>query len=151
MISSLMFSSMLSSQANAFGFSWSKNKLRDVQIIVENNANDFSAVEMDLVFVMDENLANKKTFAEMSNQLYFQDKQVLLMNYGPGINVVNLQMPPGFTAEEIKLPKGHKQAYRVLVFTNFIQKLDEPMPTDISDIKKLRIHVKGSQLDLTEL
>ena len=62
---------------------------------------------------------------------------------------MELEIPPMYTFDEVTLPKGYKKAYQVLVFANFMDKSEQPIPVDISKIKKPLIEIPGLTLNVS--
>jgi hypothetical protein len=145
----LIISLMLSSQAHAFGISWSNNKVKEIMVKTGPRSNQDFALPIDIVFVMDEELVKNKTFSDLSNQIYYQDRNMLHMQYAGSIVHLEIELPPLHLINEVTLPKGHKKAYQLLVFTNFMDKSEQPMPVDISKIKEPLIDITGLSLDIS--
>ena len=74
-----LISLLFSAQVHAFGISWSNNKVKEVAIKTGLHANLDFPLPVDIVLVMDENVAKGNTFSNLSNKIYFQDKKMLHM------------------------------------------------------------------------
>ena len=90
-------------------------KVRKVFVKAGPNANQNSAVEMDVLFILDKDLA--KTLPTTASE-WFDERSRYLANNRQTILPAPVGLPPK-GKNKVKLPKGYKKAEDVIAYANY--------------------------------
>lgn len=91
-------------------------KIRSIEISADQLANQNSAVEMDILFIMDKNLTASLPVTAAD---WFDDRTRYLNNNQQDILAANVELPPG-GSHKLKMPKGYKKAEDVIAYANYL-------------------------------
>jgi len=93
-----------------------KTKIRSIHVETLANANRDSAVQMDVLFLMDENLADRlpETAAE-----WFDQRNLYITSNSEELLVESVELPP-LRHHKLKLPRGYKKSVDVIAYTNYL-------------------------------
>lgn len=105
-------------------------------------------LEIDILFLMDKSLAGE--IKEMSNQEWFENRQMLLTQNQGVLIVKRVDIVAGSIYEELTFPKNSRKAFAVLASANFIDKTKQPYSLDLSNIKSAKIKVDGDEIYFVE-
>ena len=96
---------------------YSYNKVESVSFLVKPDADLHFAIGIDVVFIYDQQTAD--SIAQIDGFKWFNQKQVMLMQYGSKLDLLERQMVPDYLQDDNELPKNHKNAIKVLAFMNY--------------------------------
>lgn len=116
---------------------WHRNNdVTSLSIVPLPNANQRYAVDVDVVFIFDTDLAIP--LAELTAQQWFAKKSDYLRAYPQSLKVVHSEPMPGLIPLVGDLPAKHARADKVLVFAHYLNQ-DLPHRMDITGFKNVRI------------
>ena len=124
-----------------------KNDLKTIALEATANSNFDTPVALDILFIMDENIT--PILSALSGPEWFDKKQELIKRYDNEIEMVSLEVVPLSFIESIKLPKKHKQAINILMFTNY-QSTNGQFMAELSHFKQLKIRLLSDSYKLVE-
>lgn len=121
-------------------------ELDSVHISSDSDVNAYSAVMIDIAFVLKSELA-----AELPDNApdWFNNKPGYLLKMGNDLLVVNIQVPPNYPVTQIDLPKGYKNAYRAVLFGNYLNQKAQA-PVDLSAFSDALLVLKKNSIDVKE-
>lgn len=120
---------------SSFGYSLfggKNNQVKQIAIRSNLNSNQSFATNIDIVFVMDLKLVSPISSTTPTD--WFINREQFLMSYGQDLKVLKLEIVTGYLYDEIELPRKHKKAHAVLIFSNIISE-DNTQSIDITDIE----------------
>ncbi len=118
------------------------NALEHIEIVSKLDANYGYSVEIDLVFIEDNYLA--EAIGQLSAMDWFSEKKNGYKTACPGpVCVKHLEIMPGDPVPPLQLPARHKMAKTVLVFAWYL-KGDRTHRQDISQMSNAKIILKNS-------
>jgi uncharacterized protein YceK len=94
-----------------------KATLQQLKVIALADANQGQATELDLVFIYQEDIA--KTLPGDA-PAWFAKRSAILAKYAGDLEVVSLEVPPGYVIESVTLPKRHGDALQVQAYANYV-------------------------------
>lgn len=115
-----------------------------VRLIVEENANQTSAIAIDLIAVLDPAIAAQLT--ELSGAEWFENKQAYLFQYGDRLILNSLELVPGLRVSPAAWPNAKSSDVQYLVAAHFLIR-PELLSVDAYNIRT--ITVKQHELELT--
>ncbi|QDQ28508.1 hypothetical protein FNU76_20285 [Chitinimonas arctica] len=92
-----------------------KAQLRQLRVVAEADANQDSAIRLDLVLVYQQGALS---MLPDTAPAWFERKQALLDGMPAGIEVLQLELPPATLIERVALPAGIKRALHVRVYAD---------------------------------
>jgi len=99
---------------------WEKNSFESIKIIVAPNANQNSAIAVDLVFAYDNSFVG--ILEKINAKDWFEEKKGYRLNFSTGFDVVSWELVPGQTAPKKPNPEKAKKALGVFIFAKYISK-----------------------------
>jgi hypothetical protein len=117
---------------------------KPVSFIVEANANQVSAIAIDLIAVSDS--ATAAQLVGLSGADWFQNKDAYMLQNAHTLSVQSLELVPRTQLSMVKWPSGKKQASHYFVAANFLIR-PEFLPVDAYGVRT--ITVKQHKLELT--
>lgn len=122
-------------------------KLDSVEIHSTRNSNQGTVAFLDIVYsYSDDNAA----FLPDKAKSWFENKSALSFSLKNTINVDNYQIPPGRIIKPVELPKGYKQARKVMLFI-YYQYGESYYEMDITKLKRISIVLNEKDVDLINL
>lgn len=94
-----------------------KAALQQLKVIALADANQGQATELDLVFIYQEDIA--KTLP-VDAPTWFTQRSAILAKYAGQLDVVSLEVPPGYVIESVQLPDRHGDALQVQAYANYV-------------------------------
>lgn len=127
--------------AAGFGPSNAAWALNELVLEATPDANQNSATRVDAVFVYS---AQVQALLPKSAPEWFATKQSLIAAAGAGLEVVSADIAPAMVYT-LPLPKRHRRAVAVLVYTN-VASPDGQAVRNIAASRKMRIIIQASQV-----
>jgi|SRR5947209_8711827 len=112
-----------------------------IRVVADSNANSNSATALDIVFVYDAAAAAR---LPKSGPAWFAQRGALARSLGGAIEIVTLQIPPGYQTS-VSLPAKHAKAIRVLSFADFLTPRGQAAG-DLTRYKNLTIRLTASDI-----
>jgi type VI secretion system protein len=106
-----------SSVKSALFFWRSSNNFEDLKIVVGLEANQNSAIALDLVFAYDNTLIGQ--LEKINARTWFKDKDNYRLNFPMGFDVVSWGLVPGQVAPRKPYPSHRKAATGIFIFANY--------------------------------
>lgn len=117
-------------------------QLNSLMIVALEDANDKQATELDLVFTYREDIA--ATLPRDASGWFLQ-RDALMNRYAGDIDVVRLQIPPGFVIDEVKLPNRRSKAFQVLAYANYVSATGQPV-LPLTTWKRVRLTLRKERV-----
>jgi type VI secretion system protein len=93
------------------------HNLEEFKIVVDQKANQNSAIAVDLVFVYENSLAGRLEVINAKD--WFSRKREYKLNFDTFFDVVSWELVPGQEAPEHPFPSRNNEALGIYVFTNY--------------------------------
>ncbi|ODS25025.1 hypothetical protein AB835_00525 [Candidatus Endobugula sertula] len=125
----------------------SKNSLKSIALESLANSNFDTPVAVDIVFIHNGNIT--PILSALSGPEWFNKKQELMKRYDNQIDLISLEVVPLSLVESMVLPKKHKQAMNIIMFTNY-QSSNGQYMAEIGHFKQLKIRLLRDSYQLVE-
>ncbi len=106
-----------STMKNTLYFWSSANEFEDFEIVVDQKANQNSAIAFDLIFAYDKNLIGK--LEKINAQDWFKERDNYRLNFPTGFDVVSWELVPGQVAPKKPYPAHMEKAAGIFIFANY--------------------------------
>lgn len=100
------------------------NRIKTIQISTTENANQSTAVAVDIVYLFEERLAT--TLSKYTARQWFSERAAYQLQHPNDLTVFNYELVPNSTVtlqpskEKNRFPMSHQKAVSVLVFANYL-------------------------------
>ncbi|EGG93677.1 hypothetical protein IMCC1989_936 [gamma proteobacterium IMCC1989] len=125
----------------------SDNALSSIALESTADSNMDTPVAIDLLFIYDSSVT--PLLIELNGPEWFTKKPSLTKRYDKEIDVVSLEVVPLSLIKKITLPKAHKNAKNILMFTNY-RTSDGQYVAELSHFKQLKIRLLNTRYELLQ-
>jgi hypothetical protein len=127
---------------------WWRNTtaLKSINLSSTEDANNSSAVMVDIVFVREKNLVAKLPENALD---WFAKKKALMLMHADELSVASLQVPPAYSQKSISLPKDYRDAQRVLIYANYVN-IEGQVPLEITDYPFVTLDLQKDRVVLVQ-
>jgi hypothetical protein len=125
----------------------SDNALSSIALESTADSNMYTPIAIDLLFIYDANVT--PLLIELNGPAWFTIKSSLTKRYDKEIDVVSLEVVPLSLIKKITLPKAHKSAKNILMFTNYRSR-DGQYVAEISHFTQLKIRLLKTRYELLQ-
>jgi type VI secretion system protein len=125
----------------------SDNALSSIALESTVDSNMDTPVAIDLLFIYDTNVT--PLLIELNGPEWFTRKPSLTKRYDKEVDVVSLEIVPLSFIKKIPLPKAHKKAKNILMFTNY-RSSDGQYVAELRHFTKLKIRLLNTGYELLQ-
>lgn len=129
-------------------YSLDTTTLGGISVTSNVNSNGNMPVAIDIVFINDKTV--NASLLGLTGPQWFANKSGLLLRYSKELSVAHLEVVPQTLKEKIPLPSNYSNAFKVLLFTNYVEAAGQHV-ADITQFNELQILLKKSGYQLKEM
>lgn len=119
--------------------------IRNISVQADNDANESSAIYIDILFLLDNELSNS---LPLTSSEWFASKASLVNQHRSSILVLSVSIAPS-TSEKLRLPDGYRKAKDVIAYASYLSKNAQGR-YKVSGFKNLLITLSRTDIKLSE-
>ena len=94
-----------------------QNSLKRIDLIAESDANSTSATRINIVFLRSEEAARN---LPNSSREWFRNRSIYVGSLGNNAMILDLQLPPAASTNDVAMPEGARKAKTVVLFADYL-------------------------------